>query len=186
MNPMVDMAFLLVSFFMMTTTFKPELPEEIQIPSSTSEIKMPENDICTITISENGVVYFGIDNKFQRQRMLDIVGNQYNFSFTEREKEIFALQTVFGTSVGSLSDYLNAREASVPFVQTGIPMGEQNELRAWLLAARMANPRMRFAVNADRRVKYPMIHDLFELLRDLNITRFNLVTDTKVVHASAN
>lgn len=183
---MVDMAFLLVAFFMMTTTFKPELPEEIFIPPSTSEIKMPESGICTITISESGVVYFGIDNKFQRQRMLDMVGNQYGISFTKREKEIFSLQNVFGTSVVNLADYLNARENYLPFDQTGIPTGEPNELRAWLLAARMVNPRMRFAVNADGRVKYPVIHDTFELLRDLNITRFNLVTDTKEVHAATD
>ncbi len=186
MNPMVDMAFLLVSFFMMTTTFKPELPEEIIIPPSTSEIKMPESGICTITISENGVVYLGIDNKFQRQRMLDMVATQYGITFSEREKEIFSLQNAFGTPVATLADYLNAREDYTPFVQTGIPMGEQNELRSWLLAARMVNPRMRFAVNADGRVKYPVIHELFELLRDLNITRFNLVTDKKVSDAAAN
>jgi len=67
MNPKVDMAFLLVSFFMMTTTFKADLPAEIIIPFSKAQLKLPDNDICTITIDAEGRVFIGLDNKFDRK-----------------------------------------------------------------------------------------------------------------------
>jgi biopolymer transport protein ExbD len=185
MNPMVDMAFLLVSFFMMTTTFKANLPEEIQIPASSSEIKLPESGMCTITVGESGNVYFSMDNKFNRKKLLERMGSQYNLEFTDQQMETFSLMGVFGVPIAELPALLNAEREQKPYPQPGIPAGvESNELNAWILTARMVNPNLRFAVNADRDTKYPSIHALFETLRDLNITRFNLVTDTKKTNAA--
>jgi len=179
MNPMVDMAFLLVSFFMMTTTFKAELPEEVRIPPSTSEVKLPEKGLCTITVSAEGRVYFGIDNKFARKRLLAATGDSYGIVFSEEELQVFSLVSGFGVPVAELRPYLEARAAHQYYPQSGIPLGENGELRQWILSARMANPRLRFAVNADSDARWPEIHEIFEILRDLNITRFNLVTDQK-------
>lgn len=179
MNPMVDMAFLLVSFFMMTTTFKAELPEEVRIPPSTSEVKLPEKGLCTITLSAEGRVYFGIDNKFARKRLLAALGERHGITFTEEEQLAFSLVPGFGVPVSELRAFLEARSMHQPYPQPGIPMGEEGELRQWILSARMANPRLRFAINADGDARWPGVHEIFELLRDLNITRFNLVTDQK-------
>ena len=186
MNPMVDMAFLLVSFFMMTTTFKADLPEEVIIPPSTSELKLPENELCTVTLGESGSVYFAIDNKFQRRRMLQAMGERHGVTFTEAQKDAFSLTPAFGVPIVDMPAFLDARLSHTPFDQPGIPLGDQGELRDWLLTARMVNPKLRFAINADGRVKYPVVHEVFEILRDLNITRFNLVTDTKLSDAAAN
>jgi len=61
MTPMVDVAFLLLTFFMLTTQFKP--PEDIQIklPTSHSEAKLPETNTMTVNISEDGKIYLGFD-----------------------------------------------------------------------------------------------------------------------------
>lgn len=186
MNPMVDMAFLLVCFFMMTTTFKAELPEEVRLPPSTSEVKLPEKGLCTITLSEEGRVYFGIDNKFTRRLLLTTVGEQFGIEFTEEEKYTFSLVPGFGVPVSELRPFLEAKGAHQPYPQQGIPLGENGELRQWILSARMANPRLRFAINADADARWPEVHEIFELLRDLNITRFNLVTDQKLADDPAN
>ena len=55
MTPMVDIAFLLLVFFMSTTQFKP--PEEfpVSIPGSHSEIKLPESDIVIISTAETWI-----------------------------------------------------------------------------------------------------------------------------------
>ncbi len=57
MTPMVDIAFLLLVFFMSTTQFRP--PEEfpVRLPSSHSEIKLPESDIIIITIPKENKVF---------------------------------------------------------------------------------------------------------------------------------
>jgi biopolymer transport protein ExbD len=69
MTPMVDVAFLLLTFFMLTTQFKP--PEEVQIilPSSHSPIKLPESDVAIITVSRDGVLYMGVDQQSLRVRL---------------------------------------------------------------------------------------------------------------------
>lgn len=183
---MVDMAFLLVSFFMMATTFKAELPEEVRNPASSSEIKLPEKGLCTLTISAEGKVYFSVDNNFERRRILEAIGKNYGISFTENQLRAFALSGGHGVPISELGAFLNAKVENRSYEQPGIPLGAEGELRQWILTARTVNPRLRFAVNADARSKYPEIHTVIETLRDLNITRFSIVTDLKRTSASAD
>ncbi len=177
MNPMVDMAFLLVSFFMMTTTFKTDTPAEINLPDSHSKVKIPERNMATITVSKDGRIFFGIDNKFKRARMLDVISTQAEISFTEHQRNVFSLQNSFGTPLNQLGDFLEERALGNKVEQHGIPADStQNELKKWLLASRISNPSLRYSIHADQEVPYPIIHDCIESLRDLNITRFNLIT----------
>ncbi|MEK9137148.1 MAG: biopolymer transporter ExbD [Bacteroidota bacterium] len=69
MTPLVDVAFLLLTFFMLTTQFKP--PEEVQIelPSSNSQFKLPESDVMTLTLSKDGRIFLGMDSQRLRGRL---------------------------------------------------------------------------------------------------------------------
>ncbi|MBI4429430.1 MAG: biopolymer transporter ExbD [Ignavibacteriales bacterium] len=69
MTPMVDVAFLLLTFFMLTTTFKPAEEVQIDLPSSNSEFKLPESDILMITISKDGRIFMGVDSQILRGRL---------------------------------------------------------------------------------------------------------------------
>ena len=69
MTPLVDVAFLLLTFFMLTTQFKP--PEEVQIelPSSNSQFKLPESDVMTLNLAKDGRVFLGLDSQRLRGRL---------------------------------------------------------------------------------------------------------------------
>ncbi|MCZ6775123.1 MAG: biopolymer transporter ExbD [Ignavibacteria bacterium] len=69
MTPLVDIAFLLLTFFMMTTQFKPLEEVEIILPSSHSEFKLPESDVMTINIGEDGRIFLGFDSQILRGRL---------------------------------------------------------------------------------------------------------------------
>ena len=68
-TPLVDVGFLLLTFFMLTTQFKP--PEEVQIvlPSSHSAFKLPDSDVMTITISEDNRMFLGFDSQKMTGRL---------------------------------------------------------------------------------------------------------------------
>ncbi|HAA13233.1 MAG TPA: biopolymer transporter ExbD [Cytophagales bacterium] len=180
MNPMVDMAFLLVSFFMLTTTFKTEEPVAITLPASQSEVKLPESDIMVITLAEDGRIFFGIDSKHQRVRLLQLMSQEYDVPFTEAQVQAFSLVSTFGVSIQALPDYLDlppSERKSV--IQPGIPLSDslQNELYDWIVLARMVNPNLRVAINGDATTKYPKVKRVLNTLQLARVNRFNLITN---------
>jgi len=184
MNPMVDMAFLLVTFFMMTTTFRPELPEEVFIPPSSAEVKLPERNLATITVTKTGMVFFGIDNKFDRRELLGRVGREFGIAFDESQLNTYSLIATAGVPVEKMREFLDAKSNRVHFEQVGIPLADDSQLFYWIRNARAVNPNLRFAINADGETKYPVIHEVFETLRELGVTRFNLVTEKMEIDAA--
>ncbi len=66
MTPMVDVAFLLLTFFMLTTTFKPQEDVEILVPGSHSAIKLPTTSVMTVFVDKGGEVYIGLETPAAR------------------------------------------------------------------------------------------------------------------------
>ena len=69
MTPLVDVAFLLLTFFMLTTVFKPAEEVEIKFPSSHSEIKLPESNTMTIFVSQDSKLFLGFDSAILMEKM---------------------------------------------------------------------------------------------------------------------
>ncbi len=69
MTPLVDVAFLLLTFFMLTTQFKPTEEVTIILPSSHSENKLPESDVMTVNVAEDGRIFLGVDSQHLRKRL---------------------------------------------------------------------------------------------------------------------
>lgn len=58
MTPMVDVAFLLLTFFMLTTTFSKPNTMEINVPPENMEVKVAESNILTVRIVQNDSLYW--------------------------------------------------------------------------------------------------------------------------------
>jgi biopolymer transport protein ExbD len=74
MTPMVDVAFLLLTFFMLTTQFKPQDDVTIELPSSHSAIKLPESDVMMISVTKDGKIFLGLDSQVLRERLFGVEG----------------------------------------------------------------------------------------------------------------
>lgn len=180
MTPMVDLGFLLVTFFMLTATAATEEPVAVDMPSSVSEIKLPQTNILTISISKDGKVFFNLDGKFTRQSLLERIGQQYGIQFTENEIARFGvMSSSFGVPIQNLKEVLAMNsEERANLEQPGIPIDSlNNQLRDWIIFSRMSNPGLRVAIKGDQDSNYPVIEKVMNTLIDNNVNRFNLITN---------
>ncbi|MBM4161382.1 MAG: biopolymer transporter ExbD [Ignavibacteria bacterium] len=69
MTPMVDVILLLLTFFMMTTQFRPQAEVDVTLPSSHSEFKLPESDVMMVTVSRDGRIFLGLDSQHLRAQL---------------------------------------------------------------------------------------------------------------------
>ncbi|MEI6817733.1 MAG: biopolymer transporter ExbD [Bacteroidota bacterium] len=179
MTPMVDLAFLLVTFFMLTTKFAPEEPVQVDMPKSHANFRLPDTDILTLTVSKDGKVFFGLDGQGTRQTLLANMGNAKGIKFTQEQAKRFAVLPSFGLPIGQLQKYLDMdAEERKAITQPGIPTDSlNNELSDWILYSRLSNPKIRIAIKGDNDTDFPVINKVIETLKSQDVNRFNLITN---------
>lgn len=183
MTAMCDVAFLLLTFFMLTTKFKPDEAVVVTTPASISEIKLPDVDIMTLSLTKDGKVFFGIDGKFNREKLIQRIAEKYNLSLTPEEIRSFSLTSSFGVPISKLKDFLdmNPDDRNKTGMQPGIPSDStNNELGIWIMQGRLVNPNFRIAVKGDEDASFPVVKKVFNTLQDKNVNKFNLVTALKL------
>jgi biopolymer transport protein ExbD len=176
MTAMTDVAFLLLTFFMLATKFKPDEPVTVTTPSSISEIKL--TDILLLTIDKDSRVFFAMDGEANRVDLLDKMATKYQLTFNDKQKKEFSLLSSFGVSIKNLGQYLDLdSEGRKKFAQTGIPSDStNNELADWVLQARFTNKALRVAVKGDQNAGYPVVKQVIATLQDKKVDRFNFIT----------
>lgn len=182
MTPMVDLAFLLVTFFMLISQFAPEEVVVVDTPSSTSDIKLPESDIITITVDKDARVFYAVGGQKTRLTLLDKMANKYNLNFTPLEKQRFATMESFGVPIEQLKSLLNmSPEDRKKAKQTGVPYDSvTNQLGEWVNQTRYSNPKVKIAIKGDNDADVLAIKAVIKTLQDRKVNRFNLITDMEV------
>ena len=182
MTAMCDVAFLLLTFFIMTTQFKSEESVTIDTPSSISEIKIDDKDLATISIDNNGAYYFGVVNPKDRYALLQAMGQKYSIGFSPEDQGKFSKLSENGMSIKGLKQYLGLTEAQKATLKLeGIPNDTaKSELADWVLTyMKEVNPSAKLANKGDVKTQYPAIKKLFNQLGKSDINKFQLITDSE-------
>src|SRR6187402_649668 len=186
MTAMCDVAFLLLTFFILTATAK--VPEVLPVdtPQSTVQTKLPATDLSTLTVGKvNGktAVFFDLQGREVRKRTLEFMSEKYDVKFSDEDLEKFALMESFGVPIQNLKQILDMKSADrTKAGQPGIPKDSlDNQLKDWVLYARKANievndKELQFAIKGDAKEQYPAIRQIMDMLQDNQVNSFNLVT----------
>ena len=179
MTAMCDVAFLLLTFFILTTEFKQPDVEDIVTPSSISKSKLTEGDnTMTISVTKDGRYYFSpTNNPSQRVELLETMGEKYNITFTEQEKTAFQNTQFVGVPVAQLKAFLQLPEDQRKKYKGSIPMDSANtQLVEWVQNNAKINREAKLAVKGDGSASYDKFKVPFEGLRDIEFYKFVLVT----------
>src|SRR6218665_3981586 len=109
MTPMVDLAFLLVTFFMLTASSRMAEPVVVDPPSSIGDVALPDNHIM-VTVDDKGRAFFGISNSTAKMSALRAMAAKYNVSFSEEQIVKFSGLPSFGVDIKDLPRYIDAKE----------------------------------------------------------------------------
>ncbi|MGO4819617.1 ExbD/TolR family protein [Flavobacterium sp. W22_SRS_FP1] len=182
MTAMCDVAFLLLTFFVMTSTAK--IPEALVVdtPVSTVQTKLPTSDLATLTVGK-GKVFFDLKGREVRRRTLELMGEKYGVTFSDGDKQIFSMMDDFGVPILNLQQIIDMKAADRSKAgQPGIPTDSlDNQLKEWIYNARIANievndKELQVAIKGDGKEEYPAIRKVMDILQEQKINSFSLVT----------
>ena len=192
MTPMSDVMTLLLTFFMLTSTFVKNEPVKVMTPGSISEIKVPENGVLTIVVSPEmdakgtptgeGQVFMSIDNTDQLGRTLDEMTSVFSVNLTPKQIETFKTEAMFGVPIDELSSYLqmNSQNRAKYITTKGIPLdsidGGMSQFQQWVNAARTVNQDIKIALKADAKTPYKTVKKVMNELQDMDESHYYMIS----------
>ena len=182
MTAMSDVTVLLLTFFMLTSTFVKKEPVQVFTPASVSEIKIPETNILQILVDPQGKIFMSLDKQPDMKAVLEKMGEEYGVDFTPEQEKKFVTASTFGVPMRSMQKYLDlpSDQQDKLLKNEGIPCDStDNQFKSWVRNARQVNPDLRIAIKADASTPYAVIKNVMSSLQDLRENRYNLITSLK-------
>jgi len=190
MTAMCDVAFLLLTFFILTAKPKVDDPTKAEIPFSSKTTPVPEDNLAIITVGDikgKSTIFYSVTGSDVRAETLKAMGAKYNIPFTPEEIQRFSLLEVFGVPITQLKQYLDLR----PDERKGFPLAgiqadttASNELGNWIYLSRQAERGLHdkdldIAIKGDRHEQYPIINEIIGILGKQKKFKFDLITDLR-------
>lgn len=195
MTAMCDVAFLLLTFFMLATKFKPDEPVAVVTPSSINTQLLPDSDVILLTVDKDGRVFFSMDGQPKRRQLIEDLNTNFKLGLEDKEIRNFMVGSSVGTDFKNLKKVLDmtADERKNSKVETGIPMDStNNELAIWIDYARSAQVatvgnanKLKYCIKADNDTPYPVIKKILDTFKEKKIQKLNLVTNLEAKPAGS-
>jgi biopolymer transport protein ExbD len=199
MTPMVDLAFLLVTFFMLAANFRTDEPVTVETPSSISDIIIPDN-VLLVTIDKGGRVFMNLSDAEARKEMLQSMSAKYKIALSEKQVEAFSFMQSFGCTMQELPGYINmSGEERKKYETKGIPLDStNNQLKDWIFYGNIAalnsgktkyedaklngqepdinDFKPKFTLKVDGKALYVHAQNVINVFRDLKLNNLNFIT----------
>ncbi len=203
MTPMVDLAFLLVTFFMLAASFRSSEPVEVDVPSSISDKIIPEN-VLLVTIDRGGRVFFNLSDPEARRELIQNMSSKYKIGFSPEQIEKFTLMSSFGCTMKELPQYIEMSSDQRKMYNTkGIPLDStNNQLKDWVyygniaalnsgktayeeaklkgLAPEVNDFKPKFILKVDNKALYVHAQHVVDVFRDLELNNLNFITSMEM------
>jgi biopolymer transport protein ExbD len=186
MTAMCDVAFLLLTFFILSAKPKVQDPAKAEVPASTLNTTIPEVDFSTLLIAQDKV-FFNVAGDDIRKKTLSVMAEKYKMTFTPDEYDTFSGIETFGVPMASLKQFLDySTKERATIQQPGIPVDStaNNELFDWVHSARLADKalhdkELKIGIKGDSKEQYPIVEKVIATLQKQEVNRFNLITSLK-------
>jgi biopolymer transport protein ExbD len=190
MTPFVDVAFILLTFFIMATKFKPPEPLTITTPLSVSSQKLEERDALMISFDSAGRVFLNVnllkdEDKELKKDFIERVSKEANIGLSDAEVAKFVGYSSIGSPIAELKSLMQRPVTDWDKIkQKGIPVDStNNELQRWLGAARQSfgSKQVDVMIKGDNNARYTDFKGVIDALRANDIFKYKLITDPKGV-----
>lgn len=183
MTPFVDVAFLILTFFIMATKFKPEEPVQIKTPNSVSTKDLPEDDAIQVTFDSSGRVFFSVlaaKDPTIKYNVIKHMSETRSLGLSEAEMKNFARMPSVGVPFSGLKQLLAIPiEDQKNFKQPGIPLDTLGgELYYWIRDAvgTFTGKKLLYLIKGDNNAKYPAFKQVLNAFKKNEIFKFQMIT----------
>lgn len=188
MTAMCDVAFLLLSFFILTTKFKPSEALAVVTPSSVSSKVAESKDVVLVTIDPNGKVYFSLSDDAPKKEVFEALNTSRNLGLTSGEIANLSSSAIpfIGVPFSQLKSLASKNKDEFKGVNwPGIPVLDtlNNELTDWVAAAVSAfqGQKMSLQVKGDNSAKYPSFQAVIRAFKKNDQLKFQMITNAEGV-----
>ena len=189
MTAMCDVAFLLLSFFILATKFKPPEALSVVTPKSVSTATVKQNDAVTIVMDKDAKVYFEVSDNATEEKgeIIDQVNTLKNLGLNDAEKKAFQRGgSYIGVPFSQVKAWLDVPQEQLKnFKAPGIPVTDtlNNELTVWMRAAASAfqGKKMNLLLKGDNASLYPSFKGVIDAFKKNDIFKFSMITNPVAV-----
>ena len=184
MTAMCDVAFLLLSFFILTTKFKPAEALEVTTPNSVANQVAPSSDVVLITIDKNGKVFFSMSDDGPKEDLILKISQRRQLDLTDAELANFKKAPFVGVPFSKLKSFLQRTPEEQAKITEGIPVDSaNNEMMDWMSACYTVfrNQKMNLLLKGDNDSKYPSFQGVINAFKKNDFLKFQMVTNPEGV-----
>jgi len=184
MTAMCDVAFLLLSYFILIAEFKPAEAVEVNPPSSVASKVAPQSDAFQVSINPEGQVFLQMSDEMKGD-VIEELSTARNLNLSAEDKTLFKQSLFVGTPISQLTQFVRIKPENLHTIKlTGIPIDTaNNELQAWINAAVNVykGKKINWLIKGDNNSKYVAFREVINAFKKNEVFKYQLITNAEDV-----